>query len=348
MDFVVPQRLKPGDKVAIVSPSAGMAHAFPWVYELGLERLREFGLEPVEFPTARKDGVYLQKNPEARAEDINVAFADTSIKGIIATIGGFDQIRILPYLDSDVISANPKIFMGFSDNTNLHLYLWNLGIVSYYGGHLMNQFAMQGGMHPFTIEYLKRALFEPSIGEIDVADETTDYDLPWDDPHNLKKIRPMEKSDGWVWLHEKNRVVDGKLWGGCLEILDLQLAVRLYLPEPKELEGSILYLETSEEMPTEGFVYRFLAALGELNVLQRLKALLIGRPKTQFCNILAPGGREAYAHRQQDAIKKALLDYECNPLVVFNMNFGHTDPQIIIPNGANASIDGMKRTIKFN
>ncbi len=146
MEFQLPSRLKPGDKVAIISPSSGMPFLFPWVYQQGLDQLKEvIQLQPVEFPSARQNPEYLSQNPQARAEDVNTAFADPSIKAIMATIGGIDQIRILPYLDKEIIKANPKIFMGYSDCTNLHLYLWNLGIISFYGGAVMTQFAMGGG-----------------------------------------------------------------------------------------------------------------------------------------------------------------------------------------------------------
>ena len=348
MKIKVPPRLQKGDKIAIVSPSAGLASAFPWIYELGLKRLRDvFELEPVEFPTARKSSDYLEKNPQARADDINAAFADGSIKGIIATIGGNDQIRILPYLDAEIISSNHKIFLGYSDNTSLHLILWSLGMISYYGGNLMTQFAMQGEMHDFTVRYLRKALFDTHIGEIQSASEWTDYDLDWEDQRNLIKRRPLYESNGWYWHNHENKIVEGKLWGGCLEILDLHLSVKRYLPPLDQLMGSVLYLETSEEMPTEGFVYRFLAALGELGMLQVFKALLFGRPKAQFCGKRPSEGGEAFIDNQQQAVKKALKDYECDPLVVFNLNFGHTDPQVIVPNGGKAWIDGVNKTIRF-
>lgn len=94
MKFQQPLPLKSGDKVAIVSPSSGMPFLFPWVYEQGMERLRNvFQLEPIEFPTARQSPEYLSRNPQARAEDINKAFADPSIKAITATIGGNDQVE---------------------------------------------------------------------------------------------------------------------------------------------------------------------------------------------------------------------------------------------------------------
>lgn len=193
-----------------------MASVFPWVYELGLKRIIEhFQLVPIEYPTARKSPDYLNKNPEARAEDLNRAFADPSIKAIIATIGGNDEIRILPYLDSKVIASNPKTFMGYSDKTNLHLYLWNLGIISYYGGHILNQFGMQGKMHDFTINYLRKALFEPQIGQIQSSLDWTDFDFDWSDLQNLTKQRPLYKSGGWDWHNNKNEIIQGRLWGAA-------------------------------------------------------------------------------------------------------------------------------------
>lgn len=349
MRFTLPKRLKAGDKVAIVSPSTGLSTIFPWVYQRGLQRLRDvFHLEPVEFPTALKNPEYLENNPQARADDINAAFQDESISAIIATIGGNDQIRILPYLDPKIITANPKPFLGYSDNTNLHLFLWNLGLISYYGGHIMGQFSMQGQMDDFTVNYLKSALFESSIGQIEDSIEWTDFDYEWADPKNLNMRRPQYKGIGWEWYNNKNSVIQGRLWGGCLETLALHFSVKKYLPSLEELSGAVLYLETSEEMPSMGFVYRFIASLGELGLLNKLKALLIAYPKGQFCGTYPPEGRESFIENQKVAIKKALKDYNSDLLTIFNLNFGHTDPQIIIPNGAMATIDCVQKTVFFD
>jgi muramoyltetrapeptide carboxypeptidase LdcA involved in peptidoglycan recycling len=348
MHFKRPPCLKPGDKVAIVSPSAGLPYLFPWVYEQGLSRIREiFKLEPVEFPTARQSPEYLSKNPEARAEDINAAFADPAIKAVIATIGGNDQVRILPYLKKEIISANPKIFMGYSDCTNLHLFLWNLGIISYYGGAVMTQFAMGGGMHDYTVDAIQKALFSPSVGEVHAAPAWTDVDLEWADRQNLNIKRPMTGSEGWHWHNNQNDLIQGQLWGGCLEVLNFHLSINRYLPRPDQLDNAILFIETSEEMPPEGFAYRFIAALGELGLLTRFKALLMGIPKAQFFGKQPPEGSEAFIINQQNAVKNALKDYGSNIPVVFNMNFGHTDPQMVIPNGGEAAIDCARKTITF-
>lgn len=349
MQFQQPLPLKAGDKVAIISPSSGMPFLFPWVYEQGLNQIRDvFKLEPVEFPSARKSSEYLSQHPQFRAEDINAAFADPSIKGIIATIGGNDQIRILPFLNKEIISSSPKIFMGYSDCTNLHLFLWNLGIISYYGGAVMTQFAMGGGMHEYTVHWIKKALFDSRIGAIYPALEYSDVDLDWSDKQNLKKKRPTYPSQGWIWYNNDNEIIEGRLWGGCLEVLDLHLSVKKYLPDFKQLEGTVLFVETSEEMPTDGFVYRFFAALGELNLLKKFKAILMAYPKAQFCNRLPPEGREAFIANQQNAVKNALKDYGAHIPVIFNMNFGHTDPQMIIPSGGLVKINCANKTISFS
>lgn len=348
MKFIVPERLKAGDKVAILSPSSGLASLFPWVYELGLQRLRDFGLIPVEFSTARKSNEYLQKNPQARADDINKAFSDPEIKAIIATVGGNDQVRILPYLDLSVIQSNPKIFMGYSDCTNLHLVLWNLGIVSYYGGCIMTQFAMQGNMHSYTINSIKKALFENEIGSIEQAPFWTDSDLDWSDQGNLLKQRQEYNATPPEWHNKKNCVVSGRLWGGCLEILTLHIGIQKYMPSPNHLSGAILYVETSEEMPSDGQVYRFIATLGETGLLNKLGAIIVGRPKAQYCATLPPEGRTAYIDNQKKAIKSALEDYNSDLLVIFDLNFGHTDPQIIVPHGGIAYLNENDESITFS
>lgn len=114
--MLIPQKLTQGDKVAIVSLSSGMlgeefcSHNI----ELGVKRLKEFGLEPVFMPNSLKGIEFLKAHPEKRAEDLKTAFLSPDIKGIICAIGGDDTYRLLPYLmeDPEFISAvhnTPKL-----------------------------------------------------------------------------------------------------------------------------------------------------------------------------------------------------------------------------------------------
>lgn len=118
--MIKPQKLQPGDKVATVSLSWGGPGTHPQCYEAGKRQLQdEFDLTVVEMPHSLHDAGWLHRHPQARADDLMQAFADPSIKAIISTIGGDDSIRILHYLDLDVIRSNPKILLGYSDTTVL-------------------------------------------------------------------------------------------------------------------------------------------------------------------------------------------------------------------------------------
>ncbi len=347
--FVLPPRLRPGDRVAVIAPSGGLAAAFPHVYRLGLERLRAgFGLEPVEFPTALCDDAYLAAHPQARADDIHAAFADPSIRAVMATIGGDDQVKVLKHLDLDLLVRHPKIFTGFSDNTHLHNALWNSGVISYYGGALLVQFAMQGAMHDYTKQAIRMALFEDQVGEVFPSAEWTDYDLDWSDPANLDRRRPLEPNPGWVWHNAEGRHVVGRLWGGCLESLDFELRLGKYLPPPTALRDIVLYFETSEELPSADYVWRLLTCMGERGLLAACSAVLVGRPKTQCLGQHPPQGRAAYAEEQRRTIAAVLDEYAPDCLAVFGLDIGHTDPQLLVPNGGIAEIDGSARRIIFH
>lgn len=172
---VYPPKLAPGEKVAILSPSLALPQVFPAVYEQGLRRLREqFHLVPVEYPTTRR----MHASPQDRARDIQDAFEDPEIKALFATIGGDDQLKVLKYLDPARIRAHPKAFFGYSDKTNLHNFLWNLGMVSYHGATIMVELGRGGAMHPLTQQALQRALFVSGEWEIQPAPAFTDQPQP--------------------------------------------------------------------------------------------------------------------------------------------------------------------------
>ena len=124
---VRPRRLAPGDTIAVVSPSWGGPHAFPHVFDHGLAVLRGWGLEIREFPSTRASAQRLRSDPALRADDLNRAFGDPTVRAIVASIGGDDSIRLLALLDEATISANPKILLGYSDTTTLLAFVRRLG-----------------------------------------------------------------------------------------------------------------------------------------------------------------------------------------------------------------------------
>lgn len=342
MRHTYPPKPKPGDQVAVVSPSAGVPELFPEVYEQGLRRLRDvYQLEPVEYPTTRKMG----SSPQDRARDLHAAFSDPSVKAVMASIGGDDQITVLPHLDPELIRAHPKPYFGYSDNTNLLTYLWSLGIVSYHGGSVMVHLGRGGALHPYTRESLRTALFTSGEVELRPAGESTDEVVEWTTPQALTDAAPMTKNDGWSW-HHADRVIDAETFGGCLEILDWQLAVRRWLAPFEVYDGAVLLVETSEELPPATQVYRILRNAGEAGLLGRFSGVLVGRVKAwDIDRHTTPPERAAFAAEQAEAVQRALAEYNPDALAVFGVDFGHTDPQAIIPNGGRIRIDGPSRRI---
>lgn len=123
-DLVHPPKLSPGDRVAVLSPGFAAPAVAPTVHEQALRRIRDvLGLEPVEYPTTRR----LDATAHDRADDLNAAFADPGIRAVLSTIGGDDQITVVPHLDSGAVRRDPKPFLGYSDNTNLLSWLWTHG-----------------------------------------------------------------------------------------------------------------------------------------------------------------------------------------------------------------------------
>jgi len=248
--LIKPNKLKRGDKVATVSPSSGGAGdpALRWRYEQGVSRLESvFGLEVVAMPNSLKGSDYLYEHPEARAKDLMTAFADEDIKGIFANIGGEDSIRLLPFIDFNVIHNNPKIFMGYSDVTISHLFCLKAGISSFYGPAILTDFAENVEMDPYTIEMLQRTLFSDDvIGEIKPARKWTSERLEWDEA-NKNKRRTMQDNEGYEVLQGPG-VVKGRLIGGCIEALEFAKGTELW-PEQKHWKDCILFFETSEDKP---------------------------------------------------------------------------------------------------
>lgn len=342
MRLVAPSKLAPGDRVAVVSPSFAAPGLFPDVHELGLRRLRdEIGLVPVEYPTTRRVGA----TPEDRAADLMEAFTDPDIRAVLATIGGDDQITVLPHLDPDVVRAHPKPFFGYSDNTNLLNWLWFHGVASYHGGSTMVHLARGGELHPVSTESLRAALFDSRDLEIHPVKTFSEDELEWSDPKTLGQEAPTQPSPGWIW-HQPDTVVSAPTWGGNLEILHWNLAASRWIRPSEDYAGCVLLLETSEEMPSAVEVFRMLRNAGERGLLSQFPAVLMGTAKSSSrTHPASPAEREQFRADQREAVLRALATYNPDAMVVFGVDFGHTDPQWILPYGGSITVDGPARRI---
>ena len=343
MNFVTLPKLKKGDKVAILSPSFAAPGKWPHVYELGCRRLRDiFGLEPVEFPATKKLGA----STKERSKDLIDAFEDKEIKAVIASIGGDDQITYIKNLPKAPFVNNPKPFFGYSDNTHFINFLWLCGIPSFYGGHLFTEFAMQNEMDDFTIKYLKYALFEHGVFDLESSPTFNDIGLNWSDPSLLTQKRRYQDNDGWHWDGLTNS--EGTTWGGCVESIDELLRHGTTVPTLEDFENIILFMETSEEIPDHDYVRRVLRALGERGILKNIKGLLVGRPKAwEFDKPNTDEQKEKHKQGQREMFLETVRKYNPTIPIIQNIDIGHTSPQICLPSGKRIVIDSSTKTIKI-
>lgn len=340
--LVHPPKARPGDRVAVLSPSFAAPGFAPQVHEQAMRRLEEItGLVPVEYPTTRQLGA----SPQDRAHDLNAAFADPRIRAILATIGGEDQITVIPHLDPDLARRDPKPFLGYSDNSNLHQWLWSAGIASFYGGSSQVHLGPGPQVDDIHARSLRAALLTGQTLEITDPGESEDMSRDWLDPRALTEFGSREASEPWAWAGPARRVT-GQTWGGCIEVLQWILTARRFDREPGALDGGILLLETSEELiPAQEFGW-ILRALGERGLLAAVDAVLVARPPVSNHEV-QPEPEEAGRLRaaQRDAAVGIIARYNPEAVVCVGPPFGHTRPQWILPHGGSMTVDGVTRRI---
>ncbi len=337
--MIKPQKLQKGDKIATISLSWGGAGTFPYRYEAGKKQLQEvFGLEVVETKNALKSAKWIYENPKARAEDLMEALQDKSIKAIISNIGGDDSIRLLPYINFDIIRNNPKIFLGFSDSTIAHFCFYKAGVTSFYGTSTLVGFAENNGMHSYQIKDIKNTLFSNKKSRIITpnTDGWTSERLNWEDPKNQNISRTLTSSKQWKFL-QGEKVVTGELLGGCADVLETLKDTQLWV-QPSEWKGKIMFLETSEVMMPPHYFKWILRNYVASGIMQNIVGLIIGRPYDN-----------KYVKEYEEALIQVIRD-EANlkelPIIT-EMDFGHTCPTFTIPYGIKAEINPINKTFSI-
>ena len=335
--MIKPPRLKKGDTIAAVSLSAGLAgeKKIMWRYTQGKAQLEALGFHVVEMKMTLENFEEVYQNPQKRAHDLHQALLDSSIKGIIACIGGDESVRMLPYIDFDLIRQNPKVFIGYSDSTSIHMMFYKAGVVSYYGPNVLVDFAENKGIHPFT-----RAVFEAVL-----MDEYEEYIYPWRDEWTSQRLewiienKDIKRSftqETKPELIQGEGYVEGVLMGGCLDVFTYLRATPLY-PDLNAFKNTILFLETSEGyMKPDDFLSE-LRTMAVMGILQNAKAILFGKPQDN-----------KYYVEYKMKIKQVVQEFNLQKLMIItNAPFGHTEPKWTLPLGIKASFDSETMTLKL-
>ena len=328
--------------MAVVSPSFAAPGFAPAVHEQAMERLTEVtGLVPVEYPTTRR----LDSSARDRAADLNAAFGDPEIRAVLATIGGEDQITVVPHLDADLIRSDPKPFLGYSDNTNLLNWLWCRGVAAFHGGSTQVHLGPGPAVDDVHAQSLRAALLTGERLEVTEPGESEDMGRDWLDPAALSEYGDREPTEPWTWAGPK-RSVTGRTWGGCIEVVAWMLTAGRFPADPSVVEGGVLLFESSEDLiPAREFGW-ILRSLGERGLLSAADAVLVSRPPTSSMEV-RPDDRERAARRaeQREVAIESVHRYNPEALVVVGVPFGHTRPQWILPYGGAVTVDGAAQRL---
>jgi muramoyltetrapeptide carboxypeptidase len=231
-----PRALRPGDTVALVSPASPLT-AERLEFVTGV--LAEEGLRVKVMPHALDQADYLAGSDEARAQDLQAAFADPDVHAVLCTRGGYGCARLFPFLDLDAMANAGKLFLGFSDITTLHVALNRRGCPTV---HAPMALTLSYPREPWVVESFRRVL-------------RNDLTAPADAPRATTVV---------------SGAVEGEVVGGCMCLLCDSIGT----PEPLETEGRILLIEDVDEHPHR--IDAMLTHLLNSGLAQRAAGFLIG------------------------------------------------------------------------
>jgi muramoyltetrapeptide carboxypeptidase len=339
MSLQKPSVLRPGDTIALVSPSAPMAGLVPHRVEQAQAMLEKMGFHVRLAPHALSVTEHTAGSAQERAADLQAMFEDDSVHGIMSLIGGNHSNQLLEHLDFDSIRRHPKVFVGYSDMTVLHFALHTQGnLVSFYGPAAMTQFADNPEILPYTKDYFERAVMRTKpIGAIDASSDWTDEILDWFKKKDLERPRTMRPNSGVTWLREGKAT--GPIIGGCITSM-LHLRGTDFWPA---FDGAILFWEIPESSAdfTKGSsVSTIDAALTDLalsGVFRQISGMIIGR---------AFGYTDEQVHHLRAVLSRQFVDYDFP--VLLDADIGHTDPMIMIPLGMSATLDSSQNRFSID
>ncbi|PCF88318.1 S66 family peptidase [Staphylococcus intermedius] len=330
-------KLKQGDTIAIVSPSSGLAGEphIRWRTQQGIERIEALGYRVKVMDNSLNGIEWNFTHPKERAEILTAAFADLDVQAILCTIGGYESVRIIPFLDDEVLRQHPKIFIGYSDISPLHLHMYKLGITSFYGPALLTDFAENVALDTYTVDHLFSAIGEAQpIGAISTSDEVRVHGLRWDED---KRHMAREKIPNGDYMHISGRgTVEGQLIGGCFESLD-KLRGTPYFPDLAHFKDKILFLETSEVQVDPMSFEETLRAFGLMGIYDVVAGILFGRPQNGV-------HQDAY----HDKLRLILAEFHQETIPVLgNASFGHNEPKCTLPYGVQATLSADALTFSI-
>ncbi len=307
--IIKPKRLKAGDTVGVIAPASGLSKES---FDKAMQNLESYGLKTKIGKSARGLKGFLAATDKERLDDLHWAFADKEIAGVWCLRGGYGAARLLPMIDYDLIRKNPKILIGYSDITSLHLAISNnTGLVTFHGP------VASSAPSDYTKNHVLNMLMNPSAPyKIELSE------------FNKAQASNLFKTE--IITSGKAR---GKLIGGNLSLLTALAGTPYAL---RDLKGKILFMEDVGEQPYR--IDRMLTQLRQSVDLAQLSAIALGI--FEDCNPKTEGTQSL-----MEVLKDRLGDLKIP--VIYGLSFGHIRDQFTLPVGIEAELDTASATMTF-
>ena len=303
--LIKPKPLQQGDTVSIIAPASPIDKN---LIDKCVDSLNALGLKVVVGESCLSDHGFLSGTDDIRANDINYMFANKNIKGIFALRGGYGCARLLNLIDFKLIKKNPKIFVGYSDITALHIAINQKSkLITYHGPMISTELIK--GLDEYSADYYKKFIFG-----IDKVEEIFN---PKGD--NLEIIN--------------NGIISGQLIGGNLSLICSSLGTKYEI----NTKNKILFLEEVEEVPYK--IDRMLTQLKQSGKLKDANGIILGA----FTNCIAPKNKKSLS--LQEVFNEIILPLK-KP-TISNLICGHCLPTLTLPLGAKILLDANNKKIKI-
>lgn len=305
---MTPNKLQYGDEIRVIAPSSSLSRVWETAYDKALSYLTDKGFKVTFSRNSREMNEFKSSSIKSRVDDIHEAFSDKNVKMIITAIGGFNVNQILPYLDYELIKANPKILCGYSDITALlHAIYAKTGLVTYHGPH----FSTFG--FDVETEYTEACFFDLLMKNDEIV------------------IKESKTSGEYFVIQEGT--CEGNIIGGNLCTLNL-LQGTPYMPD---LNEKVLFIEDDNIMG-DYFIYEFdrnLQSLLQVCGTDTIKGIVFGR-FDESCKL------------DKDLIRKIIQDkISVDIPVIFGVDFGHVLPMITFPIGGKVKISAKENDLRI-
>jgi muramoyltetrapeptide carboxypeptidase LdcA involved in peptidoglycan recycling len=192
---------------------------------------------------------------------------------------------------------------------------------------------------PESETHVKEILFNnPKDYEYKPYSSWTNNYKDWSKKENIGKVEEIKKNSGWNWI-QGDSVVTGELFGGCIEIFEMLNGTE-YWPKKDFWNGKIFFIETSEDKPSPDYVKYALRNYGIQGIFDQIKAIIVGRARDYT--------DEEKKRLEENVISVVSKEFNHSEMpIITNMDFGHTDPQFILPLGVKAKIDCKNKIFRL-